>query len=89
MFQLLCHRLLLRLHPEAQLIAVQIVNVKVAHPVWIVLGLTKDSRAPRFELFIQGIHVGYEDVDCSLSGLPLGAVGGLEMNDYSVPFNSS
>jgi hypothetical protein len=80
--------LLLRLHPEAKLIAVQIINVEIAHPVWIILGLTEDYRAPRFELLIQGIHVSDEDIDCAMSGQPLGAIGGLEMNDHSIPFNS-
>jgi hypothetical protein len=58
-------------------------------PIRIVLRLTEDYRASRFEFLIQGVHVSDEDVDCVMSGQPAGVVGGLKMDNHAVSFHSS
>jgi len=44
---------LLRLHPEAELIAVEIVRVEIAHAVGVVLRLAQEAGAPRLELLVE------------------------------------
>ena len=67
-------------HAETQLVAIKISDLKVTHTVGIVLRLIQDSGAARFQLLVESVNVSYEHVDCTLSGLSLGVVGGLKMN---------
>jgi hypothetical protein len=61
----------LRLHTEAQLIPVQIIDIEITHAVWVVLRFVQRSGASRFQFSVQGVHVGYEYVNRALTGLPL------------------
>lgn len=54
----------------------------------IVLWLIQDSGPTRFQLPVQGVHIGYKDVHCTLPGLPFSVIRGLEMNEHAVPLNA-
>src|SRR5262245_2755265 len=73
---------LLRLHPEAQLVAVQVQEVKVSHAIRIVPRLGQRSGAARSQFLVQRIHVGDEDIDGATARLALRLTRRLEMDDH-------
>src|SRR5262249_12614158 len=81
--------LLLRLHPEAELIAVDVVDVEVPHAVRVILRLVQRSGASRFQLLIERVHISDEDIDGALARLPFRLARRLEVNDHAVPFDPS
>src|SRR5688500_3518380 len=75
----------LRLHAEAEIVAVEIAQVEIAHPVRVLLRLPLDACAARDELAEERVDVAVdEDVDRALARLPLGVAGGLKVNDRAV-----
>jgi hypothetical protein len=78
-----------RFHPEAQVVAVEVVDAEVTHTPRIVLGLAQRPGASRSQLSIERVHVSDEEVEGTLARRPLRLARRLEMNHHAVSFNPS
>ena len=74
--------------PEAELVAVQVIDVEIPHAVRPVCGLLHRSGPFRLQLLVQRVHTGHEHIDRAMAGLPLRLAGRLEVNGHVVPFDS-
>ena len=80
--------LLLRLHPEAELVAVEVVDVEITHAVRIVFRFFQCSGAFRLQLAVECIDIRDENIYGTMAGLALGLTGGLKVDKHAVSFHA-
>src|ERR1700754_1852934 len=74
---------MLRLHPEAELVAVEVMEVEITHAIRIVFRFFQCSGAFRLQLPVERIDIRDENIYSTMAGLGLGLARGLKVGKHA------